>query len=85
MEKIYGERTCQKCHGICHDGSLRKKYGIRKRYYCGKNCLKNEMDARLQLSMRKEGHPHWRTVEWSVIEFDKFVADYFEQVDVITA
>ena len=37
--KIYGDRICKQCHGLCHENSWRDKIGQRKSYWCSDGCL----------------------------------------------
>ena len=37
--RIYGLRKCQRCKGICHQGSYRTNFFRRNKYWCSKACL----------------------------------------------
>ena len=37
--KVYGDRICRHCHGLCHDGSWRDNIGERRSYWCSEACL----------------------------------------------
>ena len=43
--RVHGTRTCLRCKGICHEGSLRKivirGYGFRSHYFCSVDCMVN--------------------------------------------
>ena len=41
---IKGIRICRECSGICHEGSWRTKYRIRKHYWCSETHLKRQYE-----------------------------------------
>jgi len=43
--KIHGVRVCRRCKGICHEHSLREKYGQRRTYYCSEQCVRIKFDG----------------------------------------
>ena len=39
MKKVYGDRVCKNCRGLCAGYAFRKGGKKRKKYYCCLNCL----------------------------------------------
>ena len=42
--KVYGDRICKNCHGLCGSGSYRRITGIRKMYFCGIRCMEEKLE-----------------------------------------
>jgi len=40
LPKIYGDRTCQECRGLCHEASIRTTTKpCRQAYFCSEQCF----------------------------------------------
>jgi hypothetical protein len=85
---VYGDRTCRRCKGICHDGSYRErsKWKDRKGYYCSKTCLKMKYRLDVEKIFKKGRHrpdkEFWKSSEYK--KHEKWWLDRFERVDCIT-
>lgn len=80
--RVYGDRTCPTCRGLCHEGSWRRKWGQRKRYYCCERHLRGEYEGRLQANYRKSGI-WWKVPEMTDEEWAEIRNEFYERVDVI--
>ena len=47
--KVYGDRKCHHCEGLCHKGSWRTNYGQRKRYWCSSDCALHDLTPMIPL------------------------------------
>ena len=85
MKKIYGIRICRSCKGICHENSYRRNFGLRRIYWCSKNCLEwkitKEVGSRIP---KKYKHLIDRKDFIEQAWLDTVIKDFYEKVDVIT-
>lgn len=83
-EKVYGNRTCRNCRGICHESSWRTKYGTRKSYFCSESCLRNILVNKLQKRLKLNKVSRWWEINSNNDSIDKMVECSYEEVIVIT-
>ena len=38
--KVYGDRICRACHGVCHEDSWRTRIRVRHMYFCSEAHLR---------------------------------------------
>jgi hypothetical protein len=91
--KVYGDRTCLQCKGICHEGSLRNKvpkgYGFRSHYFCSPICFKNYEEQKARKFFREKSKLTYAQAD-DIIDsaaFKKSVRERmkkYERVDCIT-
>ena len=68
--RVYGDRLCNSCKGLCHENSYRTKHGLRRKYYCCKEHVENNKRAIKALEVG--------------ISIDFVMKTCFEKVDVLT-
>ena len=82
MEKVYGDRTCRVCHGICHGKTYRTWHSQRRKYYCSEACARhasadqlrkriNDITGKALMSLRLTDE------EWAQMRL------HYEEVEVI--
>jgi hypothetical protein len=82
--RVYGDRICTQCAGICHEGSWRAKYGQRKHYFCCESHLRAYKTGCLQASCCNAGLRNWQDVRYSASDWEQTRNEFYERVDVIT-
>jgi len=81
--RVYGDRTCRQCKGICHEGSWRQQVGRRKGYWCSDHCLRRHLNERYKKSCQEVGLRRWWEVEYTDEKFQELRDEFYEPVDVI--
>lgn len=88
--KVYGDRICRQCKGLCHDGSWRQAWAVRAGYWCCESHLRAWEEGRLQehirasfarekLPMPQDASKYGYTdAAWSELK-----QRYYEPVDVV--
>ena len=82
MGRIYGDRVCRRCKGICHENSWRRKTGQRKAYYCSENCLRWAQEERVLAIARKMSDKWVSEFRYGDADWIEYRDSYFEPVEV---
>ena len=82
--KVYGNRTCRNCKGICHEDSWRRNCGERKAYYCSEICLRHAISKEIQKRLKSDGHGFAMEDIFHDDEWNEHRNQFYEPVKVIT-
>lgn len=82
--KLYGNRTCRNCKGICHENSYRRNFGERKAYYCSEACLRNSVSKKIQNRLSSKGYTVSVDEIFNDNEWTEHRNKLYEPVTVIT-
>ena len=82
--KVYGNRTCRNCKGICHKESWRRQFGERKPYYCSESCLRNAVVKKVQERLEEKGLYFEADEIYGDSEWVEHRNSFYEPVQVIS-
>ena len=80
--KVYGDRVCRYCKGICHEDSIRDRFGERRKYFCSLSCLLHFVEDGVERYIEDEECR--RNYSLSSSDFKKYWESSYEEVDVIS-
>ena len=80
MTKIYGNRICRYCKGLCHNETYRSKNDTRSRYYCSRKCLQLQEEYNRLTKSKKFDFIYFPLDDK---DFERYIDSYFEKVNVV--